>query len=112
MTQLELRMIKSYSASSPTLDDFRRNSSWHLGNLVDDFEIDIEALPNVYYHKEGEKQRRVGLMIRFLSFGNLVLQDHCYDCQFEIFLDWEPKKAELNRIFAARRATGIDTTML
>jgi len=112
LTQLELSKINSYSASSPTIDDFRKNSSWHLGNLVEDFEINIEKFPDAFYHKEGEKQRRVGVMIRYLSFGNIILHDHCYDCQFEIFLDWEPTKVELSRIFAARTATGIDTTML
>jgi len=47
-----------------------------------------------------------------LSFGNIVLYEHRYDCQFEIYIDWEPTKEELKRIFASGKATGIDTTML
>jgi len=85
---------------------------WQLGNPVQNFEVDIEKIPDAYYHKEGEKQRRVGLWVCFLSFGNIVLDEHRFECHFELFMDWEPTKAELESILSARKSTGIDSTLL
>jgi len=115
---VELKSMPNRSQTTILSETLRIKSNyqtfgrWHLGNLVKNFKVDIEKLPNAYYHKEGEEQRRVGIYICYYSFGNIVLHEHSYDCKFRLNIDWEPTKAELKRIFAAGKAKGIDTTML